>query len=348
VNPGVKPLSASQAASRLGVSVKALRLYEQRGLLSPNRTSAGWRSYGPMQMIRAGQIASLRGLGLSLAQVGRVLEGDSSALECALAAHEERLADQAQEIANTLSRVRRLRSGLVQGQSPTAELVVGLDVATRLAVSFDLPWPWNGEPFEMRDIPSLNFITGPLGSGKTRFAQRLTETLHDAKFIGLDRIADSGVDSQARLDEDPALNLRVERALAWLIEEGAKNSPGLIALLVELEAEGRAILVIDMIEEALDQATQEALISYIRSCVSKHRTLFLMTRSSSILDLDAMGSGEQVILCPANHSPPTCVLPYPGTPGYEAVATCLATPAVRARTHGVIAWRPPTALCDRA
>jgi hypothetical protein len=200
----------------------------------------------------------------------------------------------------------------------------------------------------MRDIPSLNFITGPLGSGKTRFAQRLTETLHDAKFIGLDRIADSGVDSQARLDEDPALNLRVERALAWLIEEGAKNSPGLIALLVELEAEGRAILVIDMIEEALDQATQEALISYIRSCVSKHRTLFLMTRSSSILDLDAMGSGEQVILCPANHSPPTCVLPYPGTPGYEAVATCLATPAVRARTHGVIAWRPPTAVCDRA
>jgi DNA-binding transcriptional MerR regulator len=299
-------------------------------------------------MIRAGQIASLRGLGLSLAQVGRVLEGDSSALECALAAHEERLADQAQEIANTLSRVRRLRSGLVQGQSPTAELVVGLDVATRLAVSFDLPWPWNGEPFEMRDIPSLNFITGPLGSGKTRFAQRLTETLHDAKFIGLDRIADSGVDSQARLDEDPALNLRVERALAWLIEEGAKNSPGLIALLVELEAEGRAILVIDMIEEALDQATQEALISYIRSCVSKRRTLFLMTRSSSILDLDAMGSGEQVILCPANHSPPTCVLPYPGTPGYEAVATCLATPAVRARTHGVIAWRPPTAVCDRA
>ncbi|WP_183028742.1 hypothetical protein [Variovorax sp. UMC13] len=30
-------------------------------------------------------------------------------------------------------------------------------------------------------------------------------------------------------------------------------------------------------------------------------------------------------------------------PGYEAVATCLAAPEVRARTEGVIAWRPPAA-----
>jgi DNA-binding transcriptional MerR regulator len=294
-------------------------------------------------MERAGQIASLRGLGLSLAQVGQVLEGDPSALEYALAAHEVRLADQAQQISNTLSRVRRLRSSLVQGQSPTAELVIALDAGTSLAVSFDLPWPWNGETFEMRHIPSLNFITGPLGSGKTRFAQRLAETLDDAQFVGLDRIPDGDSDSRARL-EDPALNLRVEQALAWLIEEGARNSPALMAHLVALEAEGPTILVIDMVEEGLDQATQEALISYIRNCASKRRTLFLMTRSSSILDLDTMGTGEVVILCPANHNPPTCVLPYPGTPGYEAVATCLATPAVRARTHGVIAWRPPTAL----
>jgi DNA-binding transcriptional MerR regulator len=346
VNPRVRTLSASQAASELGVSVKALRLYERRGLLAPNRTAAGWRCYGPQEMERAGQIASLRGLGLSLAQVGQVLEGDPSALEYALAAHEVRLADQAQQISNTLSRVRRLRSSLVQGQSPTAELVIALDAGTSLAVSFDLPWPWNGETFEMRHIPSLNFITGPLGSGKTRFAQRLAESLHDGQFVGLDRIADGDADSRVRLAEEPALNLRVEQALAWLIEEGARNSPALMALLVALEAEGTTLLVIDMVEEGLDQDTQEALIAYIRNSVSKRRTLFLMTRSSSILDLETMGTEEGVILCPANHNPPTSVLPYPGTPGYEAVATCLATPAVRARSHGVIAWRPPTACAD--
>ena len=78
--------------------------------------------------------------------------------------------------------------------------------------------------------------------------------------------------------------------------------------------------------------------------------LFAMTRSTSILDLADVGADGRnadvrnadvaILFCPANHSPPTLVSPYPGAPGYEAVATCLAPPDVRARTEGVIAWRP--------
>jgi hypothetical protein len=37
------------------------------------------------------------------------------------------------------------------------------------------------------------------------------------------------------------------------------------------------------------------------------------------------------------------VLPYPGAPGYETVASCLAAPDVRARTEGVVAMRAKTA-----
>jgi hypothetical protein len=62
----------------------------------------------------------------------------------------------------------------------------------------------------------------------------------------------------------------------------------------------------------------------------------MLTRSCAILDLTAVGPDETIILCPANHSPPTQVTPYPGAPGYEAVATCLASPEVRARTAGVM------------
>lgn len=68
-----------------------------------------------------------------------------------------------------------------------------------------------------------------------------------------------------------------------------------------------------------------------------------MTRSCAILDLTAVGAGEEIIFCPANHSPPIRVAPYPGAPGYEAVVTCLASLEVRARTEGMIAWRPPPA-----
>jgi hypothetical protein len=120
-------------------------------------------------------------------------------------------------------------------------------------------------------------------------------------------------------------------------------SDALVALIAGLQSEGPAILVVDMIEQRLEQATQEALIAHLRRRGPDRRPLFLLTRSSAILDLAAVGPDETIILCPANHSPPTRVASYPGTPGYEAVATCLASPEVRARTEGVIAWRPQVA-----
>lgn len=62
---------------------------------------------------------------------------------------------------------------------------------------------------------------------------------------------------------------------------------------------------------------------------------------NAALDPAAIGPEGTIILCPANHSPPCLVAPYPGAPGFEAVATCLASPAVQTRTAGVVAMRPP-------
>jgi len=98
---------------------------------------------------------------------------------------------------------------------------------------------------------------------------------------------------------------------------------------------------VDMVEQGLDEATQEALIAWLRRRGPAARPLFLMTRSCAVLDLAAVGPDEAILFCPANHSVPMRVAPYPGAPGYEAVATCLAPPDVRARTEGIIAMRPP-------
>lgn len=338
-------LIASEAAKRLGVSTKALRLYEQRGLVAPNRTAAGYRMYGPDEMNRAAEIVALRALGLSLAQVARVLEGDRQSLQAALAAHEAALEGEIRKLVSTIDKIRCLRADLVRGQAPVAgELARLLKPFAEIHVAFELPWPWGGERFELSDIRPINYIVGPLASGKTRLARRLAETLPNATFLGLERLERSGAAAVAtKLDADAALKLRVDRAQAWLVDEGAEISKALLALLVGLEGEG--IVVVDMVEQGLDQATQEALMVHLRQRAKAGAfPIFLMTRSSAILDLATAGPDEAIIFCPANHSPPTRVIPIPGAPGFEAVATCLASPDVRARLRNPLDCRVSNSL----
>ena len=172
MNPSPPSFSPAQASAALGVSAKALRLYEQHGLLAPDRTRTGWRAYDASAMARAADdIVALRGLGLSLAQVARVLDGNSQDLDAGLSAHEVRLSERAQQIAAALERVRLLRVDLMWGRLPApGTLAQALAQDASLTVGFALPWPWDGEWFALHDVPRLAFTTGPLGSGKTRFA----------------------------------------------------------------------------------------------------------------------------------------------------------------------------------
>jgi len=140
------------------------------------------------------------------------------------------------EIASTVDKVRRLRAELVASRAPVAsELGRFLQPHPRFNVCFELPWPWGGEQFELHDICALNYITGPLGSGKTRLAKRLAECLPHSAFLGLDRLADGGATARALLDADPALRSCVDQTFAWLVDDGAAISDALVALLAGLE-----------------------------------------------------------------------------------------------------------------
>ena len=326
--------SPSEAASRLGVSAKALRLYEQRGLVVPVRSAAGWRAYGPQQMARIGEVVALRALGLTLAQIARLLAGDGQGLEASLQAHQGVLETRLGAVAAAVERVRVMRNDIAAGKVATLGALVQLaDGASAPAIAFELPWPWGGERLELRDLPAITYIIGSLGSGKTRLAMRLAEVIPNASFVGLDR---EGGAAAARLASDPALKMEIDHILAWLVEDGAEVSPALVALLVAIMGATATTVVVDMVEQDLNHETQEALAAYLRTG-SMGKRLMLMTRSSAMLDLDAAGPNEAIILCPANHGVPRRVLPFRGAEGYESVANCLATPEVRARTAGVVA-----------
>jgi len=53
-------LGPGEMARRLGVTPKALRVYEREGLVAAGRTEAGWRVYGPAQAARLHQIIVVR------------------------------------------------------------------------------------------------------------------------------------------------------------------------------------------------------------------------------------------------------------------------------------------------
>ena len=316
-------LSPSDAARRLGVSVKALRVY------------------GADDMARAHDIVALRALGLSLAEVGDVvLNGNADSLSQALSKHQSNLERRSRLLCDQIAQVRGLRVELEAGRMPSANDLANVTQPVAPAVAFDLPWPWGGERFELVEIKPLTFIVGPLFSGKTRLAGAIAAGLPGGVFVGLDRLID-GATADTRMTADPTLDAHVRRTLDWLAGEGASVSPALVALVAALEAAEPRALVIDMVEQGLDETSQEAVISHLRRRGRDAPPLFVLTRSNVILDLGAVRPDEAIIFCPANHAPPSLVQPFPGAPGYEAVATCLGSPDVRARTEGVVAIRTP-------
>ena len=79
----------SVAASMVSMEIQNLRVYERRGLLTPDRTSGGTRLYSADDVDRLGRIRDLLADGLNLAGIARVLE-----LEDEVDALKERLAEQ--------------------------------------------------------------------------------------------------------------------------------------------------------------------------------------------------------------------------------------------------------------
>mgnify|MGYP001548842536 FL=1 len=130
-------LSPSEAARRLGVSVKALRVYEQRGLVKPLRSQADWRAYGPEEMARLHQILALKALGLPLARIGALLEGRASTLESVLAIQEQALKDEGNRLERALALIRAARTRLAAGETLSIDDLTQLTKETTMSNKLD-------------------------------------------------------------------------------------------------------------------------------------------------------------------------------------------------------------------
>lgn len=69
----METLTIADAAARTGFSASTLRYYEQVGLVAPERTAAGYRTYDDRALLRLTFISRAKALGLSLDEIGELV-----------------------------------------------------------------------------------------------------------------------------------------------------------------------------------------------------------------------------------------------------------------------------------
>lgn len=73
-------MKITETAQMLGATTRALRYYEDQGLVTPERTRAGVRTYGNAARKRLQFILTFRRLGVSVADIRDALAGEPASL----------------------------------------------------------------------------------------------------------------------------------------------------------------------------------------------------------------------------------------------------------------------------
>lgn len=126
-------LTAAECARLMGLTTRALRVYEERGLINPKRTQKNWRLYGDSEIARLGEILVLQRMGLTLSTIADLLAGQKSDLAALLTLQEETLQGRKQRVEQSLSIVRSLKAKQASGEVLTADDLITLAKETTMA-----------------------------------------------------------------------------------------------------------------------------------------------------------------------------------------------------------------------
>ena len=110
----------SVAAELAGVHPQTLRIYEQKGLVSPQRTRGNTRMYSQADIDRLQLINELTSEGINLAGVIRILDLES------------RLEDSEREVTSLHDRVRRLADRVQELESREASVKTMISTCTEI------------------------------------------------------------------------------------------------------------------------------------------------------------------------------------------------------------------------
>ncbi|NRP70672.1 Mercuric resistance operon regulatory protein [Ensifer psoraleae] len=125
-------LTAAECAERLGLTVRALRVYESRGLISPRRTGKNWRLYGAEEFARLNEIVALKRLGLSLSRITALLGGQTADLDRTLALQQSTLIDLHERVERSLNLIAASRQKIAAGESVSITELIDIAKETKM------------------------------------------------------------------------------------------------------------------------------------------------------------------------------------------------------------------------
>lgn len=106
-----------EVARATGLTSRALRFYETRGLVTPLRTAGGRRVYGPGELARLNAAVALKRAGFSLKRIGELLNGRKVDLGRLVAVQLAQIEVEAAALAASRTLLLSVRSRLDRGET---------------------------------------------------------------------------------------------------------------------------------------------------------------------------------------------------------------------------------------
>lgn len=199
------PLDIRDVARRTGLTSRALRFYEARGLVAPLRTHSGRRLYGAGELEQLNRVLALKRAGLTLAQIEKLTRGQSLPLARLIEAQLAVIADKTAELAEARALLLSVKSRIDRGEPVDADTFCSLIRHEELTMSK-----------EQWDKVSDQYLTpqakADFAASQDRIPAGFDQADYSAKWADLGRRAKAaipaGVDSpeaQAIYDEWQAL-----------------------------------------------------------------------------------------------------------------------------------------------
>lgn len=169
-----------ELAAASGLSVRALRHYDELGLLVPaGRTGSGYRLYTAAEVQRLYRITALRRLGLGLEAIAAALDGDAADLATVIRRQRDAVVRELAESLALRDRLDALCAELDRGVQPTVQELITTMEAMQMYEKY----------YTEEQLDRLKRRGEELGPERIAEAQRewaqLFETLREAQTAGV-------------------------------------------------------------------------------------------------------------------------------------------------------------------